>query len=91
MQQRKFQPGARIQRQSKQAKSPAPADVSASKPLKPARVNRAAADFPDDEEPEEPEEFVIGGLVQDEEGNPQSNIEVLAERIDHSDGAPYGV
>ena len=70
---------------AEQANSSFPADVSASKPLKPARVNRAASDFPDDEEPEE---FFIAGLVQDEEGNPQSHIEVLAERIDDSDGAP---
>ena len=67
-----------------QANSPAPADVSASKSFKPARVDRAASDFPDDEGPEE---FFIGGLVQDEDGNPQSRIEVLAERIDNSDGA----
>ena len=27
-------------------------------------------------------------MVQDEEGNPQSNVEVQAERIDDSDGTP---
>ncbi len=70
--------------EAKQANRSTPADVSASKPLKSARVNRTASDFPDYEEPEE---FVIAGLVQDEDGNPLSFIEVLAERIDHSDSA----
>ena len=70
------------------ANSPAPVDVSASKPPKQARTGRAASEFPDDEEPEE---FVIGGLVQDEEGNPLSNVEVLAERLDISNGAPVVV
>jgi hypothetical protein len=70
------------------ADRPAAADVSASKPLKPTRVDRAAADFPDDEETEE---LVIGGLVQDEEGNPLSQFEVLAERIDVSDSDPMVV
>ena len=66
------------------ANSPAAADVSASEPLKPARVYNDASDFPDDEEPEQ---YFIGGHVQDEERNPQSNIEVLAERLDDSGGA----
>jgi len=51
----------------------------------PAKVNRADSDIPDDEEPEE---FIIGGLVQDEAGNPLPNFEVLAERIGDSDDAP---
>lgn len=59
------------------------ADVSASKPRKSARVDPVASDFRDDEEPEL---FYIGGLVQDEDGNPQSNVEVLAERIGGFDG-----
>jgi hypothetical protein len=67
-----------------QANRSAAADVSASKLLRPARVDRAAWDLPDDDESEE---FVIGGHVQDEDGNPLSSIEVLAERIDHSDSA----
>jgi len=69
---------------AEQAKSSAAADDSASKPPKPARVNNDAADLPDDEEPEQ---YFIGGHVQDEDGNPQSNIEVVAERIDDSGGA----
>ena len=69
---------------AKQANRSTPADVSASNPLKPARVNHAASDFPDDDEPEE---VVIAGWVQDEEGNPVSFIEVMAERLDDSDGA----
>jgi len=67
------------------ANSSAAADVSASKPLTLTRVNRSASDFPDEEKPAE---FVIGGHVQDEEGNPQSNIEVLAKWIGNADGAP---
>jgi hypothetical protein len=70
---------------AEQANSSAQADVSASNPLMPAKVYRADSDFPDDEEPEE---FIIGGLVQDEAGNPLPNFEVLAERIGDSDDAP---
>lgn len=66
----------------------AAADVLASRLLKPAGVDRAAADLPDDEEPEE---FVIGGHVQDEEGEPVSNIEVLAEWIGDANRVPLGV
>ena len=70
----------------------AAAHVSASEPREPAGADHAAWDFLDDEEePAEPEELVIGGLVQDEEGRPQPNIEVLAERIGDADGAPVVV
>ena len=68
-----------------QVNSPAPDDVLASRPLKPDRVSGSAFDFPDDEDSEE---FVIGGHVQDEEGNPLSHIKILAEWTADSDGAP---
>ena len=68
-----------------QASNFAATDISESTLLRPAGVDRAASDLPDDEESEK---FFIGGLVQDEEGNPQSNIEVLAERLGDAGGAP---
>lgn len=71
-----------------QANNFAAVDSSESTLLGPAGVDRAASDLPDDEESGK---FFIGGLVQDEEGNPQSNIEVLAERLGDAGGAPLGV
>jgi hypothetical protein len=68
-----------------QADNFAATDISESTLLRPAGVDRATSDLPDDEESEK---FFIGGLVQDEEGNPQSNIEVLAERLGDAGGAP---
>lgn len=58
-------------------------DNSASRPDWPASANGSGADFSD---LEEPSEFVIGGLVQDEDGNPQPTFGVMAQRID----PPYG-
>lgn len=75
--------GKRPNSSEEQANSNSSADVSVSKPRKSARVGPVDSDFWDDEEPEL---FFIGGLVQDEDGNPQSNVEVLAERIGGSDG-----
>ena len=66
-----------------QVNSNALADVSASKPRRSARLDPVAADFWDDEEPEL---FYIGGMVQDEDGTPQSSVEVLVERVNGSDG-----
>lgn len=68
---------------AEQVNSNSLADVSVPKPGESARVDPVDSDFWDDEEPEL---FYIGGLVQDEDGNPQSNVEVLAARIDGSDG-----
>jgi hypothetical protein len=66
-------------------KSPAPADAPALIPPEQAGVYRTASDFHDDGESDE---SVIGGMVQDEEGNPLSDIEVLAEQIEDSDADP---
>ena len=46
--------------------------------MQPTRVERQASAFSDDEQTEE---LAISGLVQDEEGYPLANIEVLAEPI----------
>lgn len=70
---------------AEQTNNPSQTDMSASKPLKSTRANRTAPDFPDYEEAEE---FVIGGLVQDEDGNPLPHIAVLAERIDDPEADP---
>ncbi len=65
--------------------SPVPVEDSAAKPLERAGVNRAVSAAPDHEGPEK---SVIGGLVQDEDGNPVSYVEVLAERLDDFNGTP---
>ncbi len=57
--------------------SSAPAD-SASKSVRPTQSGRQDSAFPDEDRPERP---AISGLVQDEEGNPLANIEVMAEPI----------
>ena len=75
--------GKRPDSSAEQLNSESLADVSASKPRNSARVDPVDSDFWDDEEPEL---FYIGGLVQDEDGNPQSNIEVLVVRLGGSDG-----
>ena len=75
--------GKRPDSPAEQENSNSLSDVSASKPRRSARVDPVASDFWDDEEPEL---FYIGGLVQDEDGNPQSNIEVLVQRVGGSDG-----
>ena len=62
----------------------APTDAAASKPRRPASAAGDAAEFP---AAEESEKTVIGGRVQDEQGNPQSGIEVLAERVADPAGA----
>lgn len=69
---------------STQANGSAIADVRSSRTLNPEGADRAALDLPGDEDSEK---SVIGGTVEDEDGNPQSNFEVLAERIHHSDSA----
>ncbi len=56
--------------------------ASASKSAEPARLQRPASAFPDDEQPEE---LSIAGLVQDEEGYPLANVEVLAEPLHSQD------
>ena len=75
--------GKRPDSSAEQLNSESLADVSESNPRNSARVDPVDSDFWDDEEPEL---FYIGGLVQDEDGNPQSNIEVLVERLGGSDG-----
>ncbi|MDH4021258.1 MAG: carboxypeptidase-like regulatory domain-containing protein [Xanthomonadales bacterium] len=68
---------------AEQVNSNSPSDAPASEPRKSARVGPVDSDFWDDEEPEL---FYIGGLVQDEDGIPQPNVEVLVERLSGSDG-----
>ena len=58
-------------------------DDSASGPNRLSGANGSDADFSD---LEEPSDFVIGGLVQDEDGNPQPRFGVSARRIDPPHG-----
>jgi len=51
-------------------------------PYEPVSVERSALDLAGDKDSGKP---VIGGTVEDEEGNPQSHFEVVAERTDHVD------
>ena len=50
--------------------------AAASRAAESARLERTASAFPDDEQPEG---LAISGLVQDEDGHPLSNIEVVAD------------
>ena len=61
--------------------SPFPADIPASNRPETEKISNDTSSFPDYEDPEETEDHFIGGHVQDEDGNPLSSIEVVAERV----------